>query len=197
MYAISSATWSCLQQAGVCSQQLSQGASYKPFTSSQAIQSDKLCHRLCQHSRRPHQQTQFQTQCVAPNTQSVGRRVVGSVATAAFLTWALRSASAKSMKPGDVQQRSRDEDNAVFENREGEVTTMLNSTTCFLSSGFVISFSQIMPNSIVVSVFDTSLQGISACCRFITQMLNGNLCSVQGSTECCGNQALSYHSAVP
>ena len=55
--------------------------------------------------------------------------MVGSVATAAFLTWALRSASAKSMKPGDVQQRSRDEENAAFENREGEVTTLLNSTT--------------------------------------------------------------------
>lgn len=50
--------------------------------------------------------------------------MVGSVATAAFLTWALRSASAKSMKPGDVQQRSRDEENAAFDNREGEVTRM-------------------------------------------------------------------------
>lgn len=72
---------------------------------------------ITEHSR----QGNLQTKCVAPNTQGVGRRVVGSVATAAFLTWALRSASAKSMKPADVQRRSKEEENAMFENREGEV----------------------------------------------------------------------------
>lgn len=65
----------------------------------------------------------MQTCCVAPNTQSIGRRVVGSVAGAAFLTWALQSASAKSMKPGEVEKRSKEEENAVFENRQGEVTS--------------------------------------------------------------------------
>lgn len=62
------------------------------------------------------------TQCVAPNTQSPGRRVLGGVATAAILTWALQSASAKSMKPGEVQKRSKEEEQAIFENREGEVS---------------------------------------------------------------------------
>ena len=64
------------------------------------------------------------------------------------------------MKPGDVQQRIRDEEDAAFENREGQVTKMLNSTTCFHSStgkrGFAISFSQMMPNGTVVSVFHSS-----------------------------------------
>lgn len=54
--------------------------------------------------------------------------MVGGVATAAFLTWALQSASAKSMKPGEVQKRSREEENAVFQNRDGEVTICLAHT---------------------------------------------------------------------
>lgn len=53
--------------------------------------------------------------------------MVGGVATAAFLTWALQSASAKSMKPGEVQKRSWEEENAVFENRQGEVTSLAHT----------------------------------------------------------------------
>lgn len=51
--------------------------------------------------------------------------MVGGVATAALLTWALQSASAKSMKPGEAQKRSREDENAAFENRQGEVTNTL------------------------------------------------------------------------
>jgi hypothetical protein len=97
--------------------------SHRPFSSSHACSQ-----RACLHSTHQRQSTShscrhshIQTQCVAPNTQSVGRRVVGSVATAAFLTWALRSASAKSMKPSEVQRRSKEEENTIFENRDGEV----------------------------------------------------------------------------
>ena len=121
-----------VQQAGACGQQMSQGASHTPFSSSQAVQMQKFCHRLCLHSKHTQRQRHVQTQCAAPNTQSIGRRVVGSAATAAFLTWALRSASAKSMKPGEVQKRSREEENAAFENREGEVTNYSTSLHAFI-----------------------------------------------------------------
>ncbi|KAL3162231.1 hypothetical protein ABBQ32_009931 [Trebouxia sp. C0010 RCD-2024] len=113
-----------LQQAGTCSQQLHRGApvaSHTQLTSFKPTPLKYFCHKPCQHSKRYHRQSQVHTQCAAPNNQSVGRRVVGGVATAAFLTWALQSASAKSMKPGEVQKRSWEEENAVFENRQGEV----------------------------------------------------------------------------
>ncbi len=104
--------------------------SHRPFSSSHCSQ------RACLHSTHQHKSSShncrhshMQTQCVAPNSQSVGRRVVGSVATAAFLTWALRSASAKSMKPSEVQRRSKEEENAIFENRDGEVCIMNILTT--------------------------------------------------------------------
>lgn len=91
-----------------------------PFSSSQV-----LAQRACLHSRNfqsnPHRQSSIQTPCAAHDSQGVGRRWVGGVAAAGFLTWALQSASAKSMKPGEVQKRSRDEESAAFENRQGEV----------------------------------------------------------------------------
>ena len=97
--------------------------SHRPFSSSHACSQRACLHSTHQRKSGSHncRHSHIQTQCVAPNTQSVGRRVVGSVATAAFLTWALRSASAKSMKPSEVQRRSKEEENAIFENRDGKV----------------------------------------------------------------------------
>lgn len=115
-----------LQQASLSGQRCHTGVSRgspRPFSFLQTslpgayLQTKPQRKSITEHSR----QGNLQTKCVAPNTQGVGRRVVGSVATAAFLTWALRSASAKSMKPADVQRRSKEEENAMFENREGEV----------------------------------------------------------------------------
>lgn len=193
MYATSRVTLGAfLQQAGACSQHMSRGASHTPFTSSQAVQTNKFCHKLCPHSKHSHRQ--IQTQCAAPNTQSIGRRVVGSVATAAFLTWALRSASAKSMKPGEVQKRSRDEENAAFENREGEVTiclTALHAFTQALANCKLLTHDATKP-SLAFLLFILAVTK-HVCCRCITQMLNGSLCSVQASTECYGDQAQSYH----
>ncbi len=113
-----------------CQARVSRG-SPKPFTSLHTCShGGRLLSRHQRHgSCKSSRQSAFDTQCVAPNTSSVGRRVVGSVATAAFLTWALRSASAKSMKPADVQRRSKEEENAVFENREGEVSSLHTSVT--------------------------------------------------------------------
>ena len=113
----------CGHQAGACSQHTHQGTPHASHTHLTSKASPTKY--LCQHSKRSRQQTQIHTQCVAPNSQSVGRRVVGGVATAAFLTWALQSASAKSMKPGEVQKRSREEEDAAFENRQGEVTNLV------------------------------------------------------------------------
>lgn len=113
-------------QASATGQRCSTGVlhgSHRPFSSSHACSQRACLHSTHQRKSGSHncRHSHIQTQCVAPNTQSVGRRVVGSVATAAFLTWALRSASAKSMKPSEVQRRSKEEENAIFENRDGKV----------------------------------------------------------------------------
>ena len=117
---------SCVTQAVVCSTQAhhsGSSGSRPPFIWAQAqSQRASFYSKQCRLSKGSHRLRQIQTCCVAPNTQSFGRRVVGGVAGAAFLTWALQSASAKSMKPGEVEKRSREEENAVFENRQGEVT---------------------------------------------------------------------------
>lgn len=173
---------------------MSRGASHTPFSSSQAVQTNKFCLKLCPHSKHSHRQRHLQTQCAAPNTQSIGRRVVGSIATATFLTWALRSASAKSMKPGEVQKRSRDEENAAFENREGEVTdcsTELHAITLAVAKCKLLLHDAKQP-SLAFLLFVLAVT-IRVCCRCITQMLNGSLCSVQASIECYADQAQSYH----
>ena len=119
---------SCAQQVTACGQHRCHTSSCRsptPFTASQAWSNGSRLHiRQSQHTQVARGQRQMQTHCVAPNSQSIGRRVVGGVATAAFLTWALQSASAKSMKPGQVQKRSREEEDATFENRQGEVSYM-------------------------------------------------------------------------
>ena len=46
---------------------------------------------------------------------------MSGLATAGILTWVLQSANAKSMKPGEVERRSREEESEIFDNREGEV----------------------------------------------------------------------------
>lgn len=128
---VSTLTW-CTLQVCTCSQSNvtnSTSRAFKPFSCRQP--SSKLrqlqCRQSASSNRRP-----VATQCTAPTTQSPGRRVLGGVASAAFLTWALRSASAKSMKPGEVQKRSREEEAAIFENREGEVRDpVLRSPTSF------------------------------------------------------------------
>lgn len=73
-----------------------------------------------QHSNT-HRAQLVQTRCQASTSSAVGRRVLSGLATAAVLTWVLQSAQAKSMKPGEVERRSREEETAIFENREGEV----------------------------------------------------------------------------
>lgn len=96
------------------------GSTQKPFSSGATrLHTDGI------HTRR-HQGVQrgnpVLTRCESPVSSGLGRRIVSGAATAALVTWIIQSAQAKSMKPEEVQRRSREEENAIFENREGEVS---------------------------------------------------------------------------
>ena len=95
----------------------------KPFSSG-PVSFHTACHKTRQNCR-PHRSVQ--TRCQASSSSNMGRRLLTGGATAALAAWIIQSANAKSMKPEEIQRRSREEENAAFDNRQGEVGfTMLS-----------------------------------------------------------------------